>query len=59
MPLVHLTLFEEPVERTAEQIEELRLAGLVREPDAKPPAPSPAPAKAPVPAAPAPANTKE
>jgi hypothetical protein len=37
MPLVHITLFEEPVERSEEEIEELRRMGLVRDDPPEPP----------------------
>jgi len=57
MPLVNVKFFEDAVERTEEEIAELRAAGLIRDEPVKPAAP--APAKAPTPAAPAPANTKE
>jgi hypothetical protein len=42
MPEVHLKFFEHPVERTEEEIEELRRGGLLREDPPAPPQDPPA-----------------
>jgi len=52
MPLVHVKFWEHPVERTGEQIAELRESGLLREDKpASPPPGAPVAAATPAPAA--------
>jgi hypothetical protein len=54
MPQVHIKFFEDPVERSEEEIAELRALGLLREDAA-----APEPPKTPAPPLPAKPETKE